>query len=180
VAQDHKLAMQYKPSGREVGERVVDPLGLVAKGNAWYLVAQTPRGLRTYRISRIEEAKILDRPSARPADFDLAEYWKASTTRFQEGWEKCAAILRLEPRAAGWVKSWHMTSEQPQGSPDADGWITLNVQFDHESEASFFVLGLGSRVEVMEPVSLRERVAAEVEKVVGRGRKSAAMEKKSV
>ena len=173
VARDRKLVFQYKPSGRERAERLVDPLGLVAKGNAWYLVARTVAGFRTYRVSRIEEAKILDRLSERPPDFDLGEYWKASTKRFQEGWQKCAATLRLEPGAAAWVKSWHLVLPgQAEKKPDARGWISLSVQFDHENEASFFVLGLGSRVEVIAPANLRERVAAEVEKMAERSRKA--------
>src|SRR5262249_7208216 len=57
VAHDRKLSIQYRPTGRERGERTIDPLGLVAKGSTWYLVANTPRGFRTYRVSRIEDAK---------------------------------------------------------------------------------------------------------------------------
>ncbi len=172
VAHDRKLAIQYKPSGRERAERIVDPLGLVAKGNAWYLVANTPTGFRSFRVSRIEEAKLLDRTSERPSDFDLAEYWKSSTKKFQDAWQKCFAILRLEPRAAGWMKMWHTGStNQTVQKPDAEGWITLNVQFDHEDEARFVVLGLGSRVEVIEPATLRERVEAELAKLIDRNRK---------
>ena len=171
VARDRKLAIQYKPSGRERAERIVNPLGLVAKGNAWYLVANTPTGFRTFRVSRIEEAKLLDQTIERPSDFDLAEYWKSSTKKFQDGWQKCFATLRLDPRAAGWVKMWHVGSpNQTVAAPDAEGWITLSVQFDHEDEARFVVLGLGSRVEVVEPSSLRERVAAELGKLIARGR----------
>jgi predicted DNA-binding transcriptional regulator YafY len=166
VARERKLEMYYKPSGRESGLRVVDPLGLVAKGSAWYLVAKTANGFRTYRVSRIERARILDKASERPADFDLAQYWTSSTKQFQDGWLRVSATLRLEPRAAEWVKSWRSTVSVQTNQADTEGWITLKLQFEHESEACFFVLGLGSRVEVMEPVSLRERVAAEVEKVV--------------
>src|SRR5882757_2930161 len=173
VARDRKLAIQYKPSGRERAERLVDPLGLVAKGNAWYLVANTPTGFRTFRVSRIEEAKLLDQSSERPPDFDLADYWNASTKRFQDGWQKCFATLRLEPRAAGWVKMWHVASpNQTLPAPDAEGRITLSVQFDHEDEARFVVLGLGSRVEVIEPHSLRERVEAELPRMLERLRRS--------
>ena len=38
----------------------------------------------------------------------------------------------------------------------------MRVQFDHEKEALFMLLGLGARVEVVEPTSLREQLAAEV------------------
>lgn len=168
VARDRKLAFQYKPQGRERAERIVDPLGLVAKGNAWYLVANTPKGFRTYRVSRIEEAQLLDQPSVRPSDFDLEAYWRSSARQFQEGWSRLSATLRLDPRAAEWVKTWQIASPTGLPGPDADGWITLNVQFDHEGEARFLVLGLGSRVEVVEPASLRDRVVAEVEKMSAR------------
>ena len=84
VSRDRKLSFWYRKE-RERVERNVDPLGLVAKGSAWYLVAQTPRGFRTYRVSRIEEARLLDQPVERPADFDLASYWKSSTAQFREG-----------------------------------------------------------------------------------------------
>lgn len=65
VARDRKLSMLYRHEG-ESAERLVDPLGLVAKGSAWYLVALTPRGLRTYRVSRIERADVLDVAAERP------------------------------------------------------------------------------------------------------------------
>jgi len=169
VARDRKLAMQYKPSGQERGERIVEPLGLVAKGNAWYLVANTPNGFRTYRVSRIEEAKLLDQACQRPANFDLAGYWQTSTKQFQDGWRRHSATLRVDPRSAEWLKTWQSVSPASD-MPDADGWITLNVQFDHEGEACFLVMGLGSRVEVIAPLSLRERVAAEAQKMIERYR----------
>jgi serine phosphatase RsbU (regulator of sigma subunit) len=84
LSRDRKLAIRYLKAGRELVERVVDPLGLVAKGATWYLFALTPDGFRTYRVSRIEEARLLDVPSERPADFDLATHWKASTDRFRD------------------------------------------------------------------------------------------------
>ena len=175
VARDRKLEIHYRPAGRESGDRVVDPLGLVAKGSAWYLVANTPRGFRTYRVSRILRAKLLDKASERPAHFDLAEYWRASTKRFQDEWPRIAATLRLEPRSAQWVQSWPGTSTVEAGQgPDPDGWVTLNVKFESEDEARFVVLGFGSRVEVIEPTSLRERVAAEVEKMIARRKGSGA------
>src|SRR6185503_18243180 len=57
VSRDRKLGFRYWRAGRESVERAVDPLGLVAKGSAWYLVARTADGLRTYRVSRMEEAR---------------------------------------------------------------------------------------------------------------------------
>ena len=84
VAQDRKLQFWYWRAGRERVERTVDPLGLIAKGSTWYLYAGTDRGNRTYRISRMEDAKMLDEPSARPPNFNLEAAWKISAEEFRD------------------------------------------------------------------------------------------------
>jgi serine phosphatase RsbU (regulator of sigma subunit) len=65
-------------------ERTVDPLGLIAKGSTWYLYAGTDRGNRTYRISRMDDAKLLDEPSVRPPNFNLEAAWKISAEEFRD------------------------------------------------------------------------------------------------
>jgi len=165
VARDRKLAIRYWKADRELVERTVDPLGLVAKGTSWYLFARTPHGMRTYRVSRIAEAKLLDDASERPPNFDLAAAWKASTEQFQEQRAGYAVTLRLEPRAAEWVRTWQIASE-----PDSsDGeWVTMRVHFQHENEACFVVKGLGLRAEVLAPAKLRKRLAEEMAELAAR------------
>jgi predicted DNA-binding transcriptional regulator YafY len=172
VARDRKLEMVYKPMGCESGRRIIDPLGLVAKGTAWYLVANTPRGFRTYRVSRIESAKLLNKATDRPADFDLAEYWRSSTKQFQDGWPRLTATLRLEPRVSQWMRTWVSALVVTDGKDDPEGWVTIRVEFESEDEARFMVMGLGSRVDVIEPASLRDWVGAEVEKTASRRQRS--------
>lgn len=159
VSRDRKLRIDYRKPRGERSVRVVDPLGLVAKGSTWYMVADSSKGLRTFRVSRIGAAKVLDKPCRRPANFDLGEYWRASTERFLEGWKKVEVTLRLEARAAANIRRWRMVLEEIE---NRNGWETVRVQFDHPEEAVFVVLGMGARVEVLEPESLRERVAEEV------------------
>jgi predicted DNA-binding transcriptional regulator YafY len=166
VSRDQKLRMRYRKTGSETVLRTVDPLGLVAKGSAWYLVAQTPNGLRTYRVSRIEEATILPRPSVRPPGFDLAAYWQASTEKLREGWSKYAATLRLDPRATAKMDEWRAGA--PGEGPDGFGWTIRTVSFDDEEQACFVVLGLGPRVEVIGPDSLRRRVARDTSAMAAR------------
>lgn len=84
IRKDRKLAFCYSRVDRERVERIVDPLGLVAKGSTWYLIARSPDGFRTYRVSRIQEARLLDALSERPPNFDLAAHWKSSMEQFQD------------------------------------------------------------------------------------------------
>jgi len=167
VSRDRKLKILYKRD-RQAAERIVDPLGLVAKGTIWYLVALTPRGFRTYRVSRIEHAELLDQPCERPPGFDLATYWKTSTAQFRER-PRYSAILRLEPQTAETVKSWGCFSNAESGdSGNPDGWVTVRAQFEDEDHACFVVLGFGPRAEVLEPTKLRERVAADIDRMIRR------------
>lgn len=169
VARDRKLAMRYLRAGRERVERTVDPLGLVAKGGVWYLVADTPRGFRTYRVSRIERATLLDQPCNRPADFDLAAYWQTSTEEFRRRWSRYEVILRLEERAARSLAFWRQL--EPVEPPDpgaADGWVTVRVGFEDEQQARFVVLGSGPRAEVVAPSELRDAVAADLKAALER------------
>lgn len=86
-----RLTIRYQRPGREEqlrGEqvprqRLLDPLGLVLKTDAWYLVAAHRRSPRTYRLSRIVSAVVHENPAWRPAGFSLAEYWKASRAAFE-------------------------------------------------------------------------------------------------
>ena len=171
VSRDRKLSMTYRRPGDNVDavERIVDPLGLVAKGSAWYLVARTAEGFRTYRVSRIEGAVVLDAPCERPPDFDLESHWKSSTNEFRENLPRYHATLRLDPRAAAWVRRWRMAWNETEPR-DAEGWTTFQARFEHEDEACFVVLGLGARVDVIEPAALRERTLREAGEIIARAR----------
>jgi predicted DNA-binding transcriptional regulator YafY len=169
VARDRTQSMRYRQPGRPAEQRTVHPLGLVAKGTTWYLVADTPRGLRTYRVGRIEEATVLGAPCERPAGFDLETYWKASTAAL-DARHRYATTLRLDPTAAAAVRTCCRVATPPGDEPvDEDGWVTLRVLFDDEANACFVVMGFGPRVDVLEPVALAARVTQERGAAVRRG-----------
>jgi len=171
ISRDRKLAIQYRKANRDVVDRTVDPLGVVAKGMTWYLVANTAEGFRTFRVSRIDKATILDVPVQRPRDFDLASHWKSSTEKFRESRPRYKITIRLEPRAAEDFVIWHRAKRVPAEVPDADGWVTLNAEFDDEEHACFMVQGLGPRAEVIEPQALRDRVLAGAAALLARMRR---------
>ena len=168
LSRDRKLLITYRKPNRDRAERAVDPLGLVAKGASWYLVADTTNGYRTFRVSRIEDAKVLETACARPADFDLAAYWRASTTAFMESRRRLSVTVRMDPTAAESLKQWCPDSVVIGPSSPVDPWVTLRLAFDDEDQASFMVLGFGSRIDVVAPASLRQRVDDELSAAVNR------------
>ncbi len=163
VARDRKLTFHYRKRDGERTERTVDPLGLVAKGSAWYLVANSTEGFRTFRVSRIENALVMETPSERPAGFDLAAHWKTSTDQLRESQRRYAATLRVEPRYADRLAMWRCTTPQEAAQSQPDDWVVREVEFDDEEQACFVALGLGPRAEVLAPAALRERVRKDTE-----------------
>ena len=164
VARDCRLSFDYTRADGERGPRVVDPLGLVVKGMSWYLVARTPRGMRTYRVSRMRAVMPLAISFQRPAKFDLAKHWQRSVSELEALRRRYEAILLLSPQAAESLIRWCVArpAEVPLPKDAPEGWTAMRVDFESEDQALFVALGLGARVRVMEPAALRDRIAAEV------------------
>jgi predicted DNA-binding transcriptional regulator YafY len=157
VSRDRKLFIEYRKPNGQRSERTVDPLGLVAKGMSWYLVANTAEGFRTFRVSRIEKATLLEMAVERPPDFDLAAHWRSSTEKFRENRSRYAVTMRVERQLAEDFMSWRAAQIL---SADENDRVTLRADFEDEQHACFVLLGMGARAEVVEPEALRERVVA--------------------
>lgn len=160
VWRERKLRFTYGRADGSVVERLVDPLGLVAKGRVWYLVAAVEDGqIRTYRASRVREAAVTDEACTRPSDFDLAEYWARAAADFRAGLPRYPATVRVAPEALARARHGRgYTTIEEIGPPDEAGWTELRLNCQTEDEACAYVLGFGARLEVLEPPALRERI----------------------
>jgi predicted DNA-binding transcriptional regulator YafY len=167
VARDRKLTFEYTKADGEESSRTVDPLGLVSKGLSWYLVARTAKGMRTFRVSRMKQVTVLAVQFERPARFDLAEHWKAATAELDRKRASFKTVLSVRAEAVRRLQSWCVTREASREWAKSAGEkrAALEVDFDDEGMARFFVLGMGAAVRVLEPEGLREWVARESKSV---------------
>jgi predicted DNA-binding transcriptional regulator YafY len=165
LARDTKVTFAYTKLDGSSRMRTVDPLGLVCKQTAWYLVARTPEGLRTFRVSRMREAVALALSFDRPKRFDLARWWQQSTERLREEKQRYAATLALSPEAVVSMEPWIVLRPVEVRVNLPPRWKTYAVEFDSAYAARFVTLGLGSSARVLAPQELRRDVAAEVEKM---------------
>ncbi len=168
VWQERKVHFTYERGGGcDSVERLADPLGLVAKGNAWYLVAAVDGEIRSYRVSRVVEAQLTDDPCIRPNDFDLAGYWEQSTVNFKAQLPRYTAIVRAHPDVFPRLRFAGRFARIGQAEPpDADGWIRVTLRFDVEEMAVEWALSFGSKIEVIEPTTLRKKVIGAAESVL--------------
>jgi predicted DNA-binding transcriptional regulator YafY len=171
IARDCKLTFFYSRADGESGVRTVDPFGIVCKQAVWYLVARAPAGMRTYRLSRMQNAVVLAVTFERPANFDLAAHWKSSTAQLQQKRGQFRATLALAPDAAASVSRWSRVSPAPEvqcSPPLPENWTALHVQFENSEEARFIALGFGARAYVLAPDNLRDRVREEMQAAMSR------------
>jgi predicted DNA-binding transcriptional regulator YafY len=159
-----RLKFVYEKLPEPGYERVVDPLGLVARGSAWYLVAAKQSDLRTYRVSRIRDAVALDEPSNRPPDFDLAAYWEKSSTAFRDQLPRYNATYLVDPSIMDRIR-WYRGSRLQEEPTDGER-IRVHLRFEAEHEAVMFALSFGARAELVEPAHLRAQIAAAAEETV--------------
>ena len=151
--QGKRLNARYR-EGRKVVQRTLDPLGLVLKGGAWYLVARRSAGMRVYRVSRFASVHVRDEGFQRPEEFELSAFWEEWSRTFEQSLSRVEVKLRASELARRFLPA------DQQG----DGGIYV-VGFQSLEDAFRELLKFGPDAEVLEPVQLRARLAATAREV---------------
>ncbi len=169
VLDGRRLRIRYRSTGPDEHGYTLDPLGLVSKAGAWYLVAEHRKTLKTFRVDRILQAAVSDATARRRSGFDLAAAW----TDLQRGY---AATLRAVPvrvrvrrRILGRVLRMHGDGGECRDGGAAgdspDDWVELVLRFP-KLQAAQALLAHGAELEVLEPAELRTLLHARAEEVV--------------
>jgi predicted DNA-binding transcriptional regulator YafY len=159
---EHQVHVRYERANRTVVDRTLQPLGLVLKAGVWYLVASVAPASapRTYRLSRVRAAAVLDEEFDRPAGFELQQHWAAYQQDYEERIYHGTARIRLTEAGRQLLfligtpaaRAGHAAMSRP----DDSGWTTTTVPIESIKHAHHALLQLGEEVEVLEPGELRE------------------------
>ena len=162
VWDDRRVEMQYRHPGSEAAAtRVVDPLGLVNKAGVWYLVARRDGELRTYRVSRVTTATVLDEHFLRDDNFDLGDYWSTSVSNYEQQTPPVGVVVCATEAGLGelrWIMRYYGRALK-ETHPHDDGRTRCELAFESLDDAYTDIVRLGAEVEVLEPLDLRARVA---------------------
>ncbi|GAA1834602.1 YafY family protein [Microlunatus capsulatus] len=161
VLGDRRLRMTYQPRDpRGTGVRTVDPYGLLQAAGTWYLIAAHRGRPRSYRVSRVLAATVLDEPSRRPADLDLAALWSELRAGFAS---PPTHTVRLACDPARYELALTLLAGQGASRPrvlDPGPPVVFEVEV-HVLRSTVGVLaGLGSAVRALAPPELLEQMVA--------------------
>jgi predicted DNA-binding transcriptional regulator YafY len=173
VFENRCIQGMYERSNGEVAERTLNPYGLVAKGNTWYLVAEHHGELRTYRVSRFSEVVLLDHSFQRQEHFDLPAYWRDHSQQFEKTLLQFSFTLAVEP------ESFHLLTWYAEGQfqmveflnhehekQERDGWPLVSLKMSSLEAARLFVLRLGKHTHVIEPYELHTAVIEAAQEII--------------
>ena len=159
VWHDRKLYLTFRLRFGAQAEWLVEPFGLVAKADVWYLVCARKGHMRVHRVSRVLDATLSDETFERPPDFDLAAFWQTWCAEIEENRPHYPVSVRVAPEFIPWLPHCFGPPLREQFGlvkpPDGEGWITVTLSFETVEEARERLLGLGGAVEVLEPQALR-------------------------
>ncbi len=163
VLHDRRIKVLYRrwEEPREV-ERVLEPYGLVLKSGSWYVVAATPGGMRTYRVSNILELTPTDEEFERPPGFDLARHWRDHLDEFEQSRFTAEAVVRLSARMVRRLPDLSyplLLKASAAAVPAEDGSVTVTVPIESIGNAAFQFIRLGADLEVLESAELRAELA---------------------
>ncbi|MGH9233627.1 MAG: helix-turn-helix transcriptional regulator [Acidimicrobiales bacterium] len=168
----NQLDITYASRGRTV-ERLLDPLGLVLKAGTWYLVAAHRQVPRTYRVSRIGQASVVDRPAWRPDEFDLGAWWATSAAEFDVAIRPLLTRLRVSPDTVRLltrlVPGPATRDALAAGRVDDGGWTEIDLPLESVRVAVTQLAPLPG-VEVLSPAELRTALAAHAERLAALNR----------
>ena len=166
-AEDRRTVLHYRDRNGKATERVVHPLGLVAKAGVWYLVAAYGEEMRVFRADRVLGLDVTAQTFERPAGFDLDGFWREWSTAYETSLPGVPVLLRVAPGAEDDVTAYW---ESEAIGTRKGRWTTYRILFPSIEVAAVHVVMWGKRVEAIDPPELRATVVERASQALRRYR----------
>lgn len=147
-----------RKKGEKVAERTVDPYYLVSYRGEWYLSSfcHHRQSIRTFGVSRIAKATILDETFTMPADMTAQRMFG---DQFGIVWKDKFQKVRIQfsPEVAPYIRErqWNPTQHLQERR---DGGVVLEFTTNHVNEVKDWVLSWGGGAKALAPEMLVEKV----------------------
>lgn len=160
------LSIRYRHPGEPPGEpRTLRPYAIVLSGRDWLAVAEDAGQIKTFYLSRMEDARPTDERYAIPKDFDVARFYRNTFGLFVGGEKPFRFRVRFSREVADEIREqrWHprQTIEELP-----DGEVVLELPAVSIREARELVLRYGRNARVLAPQELVADLRRQAEALV--------------
>lgn len=167
---EKQLDVKYRTRGASQEKNyVLNPLGLVSRGGAIYLVATAwhYEDPRHFMLSRVRKATLLNERSRRPANFNLDTYISEQGEFAYPYSDKQLALELSFDADAGFIFSEFKLSADQIVTQRDDDEIRVTATVRDDAEIRWWLLGFGDQVEIIKPARLRKEFQAIAKNMAG-------------
>jgi predicted DNA-binding transcriptional regulator YafY len=171
VLDQRVVSMQYE-SWRGTRAWRVKPLGLVLKAGAWYVVAETSRGKRTFLTAKMSMIQIHDESFTWPKAFDLAKHWQRELERFEASLRPLVAVVHMkQDELRRLIELGTFAADAAAAAKrSGDGWFRVALPIESIEHAARQLAGLGTQLRVESPVGLITQMRSNARQLAARHR----------
>ena len=147
---------------------MVDPYGLVCKGGIWYLVADSAREPRLFRVSRVVAAEVDEAQVRRRDGVDLPGLWEQLRRQVEDRPAEVPVLARVRREwldIFGRICAGNLVGSVADAEPAGEDWVQVRLRFG-AVPAARTLLSFGANVEVISPAEVRADLAEQAADVV--------------
>lgn len=176
LLEDKNLTVDYLSRTKEELESfTVQPIGLVVRQAVTYLVAiredcidDEDRGIRQLALHRIQKLEETTRPGEDHRFCTLDEYVESGAFDYPKNDELINLELIIDKFVAWHLKETPINDEQLI-TPLDENRFTLKTKTTDDSQTLWWLMGFGSKVEVVQPDHWREEIHKHAQEIINRG-----------
>lgn len=166
LASKRKIKISYMSSKNRVSEHILHPYKIYMYNLAWFVLAfnETIRDVGYFKLNRIEKIELLNDKYTISKTFNESNY--LDQYGMKNNGEYISVSIKLKAPYAALVKERIYGKNQQIISVD-DNTTILKCDMQNLASIVSFVLGFGSKAEVLEPLELKEALRNELRRMVG-------------
>ncbi|MCZ2263635.1 helix-turn-helix transcriptional regulator, partial [Isoptericola sp. QY 916] len=158
VVERRRVRIDYTGATGRSSSRVLDPWGLVDKDGAWYLIAGTDRGPRTFRVDRVGALDVTDEPAVVPDGVDLQAEWDRVVGEVEARRSATWATVRVAPEHVDVLRAQFGRHTVVVDGGDG-ARATVRVAAPTPLDVARHLAGWGAQADVVGPPEVRAELA---------------------
>jgi predicted DNA-binding transcriptional regulator YafY len=162
-----QIGCNYHSAHRgEDREFVLNPLGLVQRGQVTYLIATVGdyADVRQFALHRFSNSQRLNTPNKGPGDFNLKSYIVSGAMQFAVT-GKITLLAQVNATVATILRETPL-SEDMQLSSGEDGWMQLQATVNDSWELKWWLLSHAGAIRIDAPQSLRTEITERLQQAL--------------
>ena len=160
IINKYVVSFDYFTAELKQNNRTIEPVRLIFKSSAWYVYGycRFKKAFRLFRASRIKNLIILDEKFVREVPTE-----STTKTNYEEHYEMIPFVLKFSPKI-----SYQLFDEYGEDcmTMDDDGNYLVSYEYADNDWLIRHLLSFGKYVEIIEPNYMKERMRAEIDKVL--------------